>query len=541
MIKIPEILNPSDDLGEESASGSIMSSTQNGTPLSSTTSINTFSKQDGACFNVKSETFPPESDEIVDPASNLTPKSVSPVKEEDPISCDTQVKPSKKLLSTIPKPKINKKLLNKRLVQIAIRRKSTSHLPKFSENGNPSNSKLHIKSLEAGLRVKLTLAPDLISLYNSLTPHTGRQKSLKVFNSTLPHQQDGQLVNNNDYLSDINLETKLVQLIDNNLVNMSIFSKKIMKSFNNNSDSKTSKNLPTFNSLNTAVRSLFNLDEFSLVRITRSTTSDYEGSVLLKFETAKPGDYGLIDDEDFADDLAHSIGNPGDDPTNLFIKKVVARPRYKSDMKLYLIPKNINSSLYVDKRMFERDLVNNIIDDSVPFYKDVLCAFEFKEILENFKSLLLMTQNPNDPNNFKYNAPSNLNIKYNNFMAPNNAIPNNATPKPMIANISPTSVNSLPPINDASAIQYNEKPRNSLSDVTYNSQASMNSNNHCFYVSSPSTRMVPPKFGGNSSFPRPQLPSPEANNNSFGLQAAKPDQLNSSQTIQLPSIKSHDN
>lgn len=538
MIKIPEILNPSDELGEESASGSIMSSTHSGTPLSSTTSIDPFSKQEGVGFNMKSEAFPSVSDENLDSSSDSTPNSVSPIKEEDdPISCDTQVKPSKKLLSTIPKPKINKKLLNKRLVQIAIRRKSTPHLPKFSENGNPSNSKLHIKSLEAGLRVKLTLAPDLISLYNSLTPHTGRQKSLKVFNSTLPHQQDGQVVNNNDYLSDINLETKLVQLIDNNLVNMSIFSKKIMKSFNNNSDSKNSKNLPTFNSLNTAVRSLFNLEEFSLVRITRSTTSDYEGSVLLKFETAKPGDYGLIDDEDFADDLAHSIGNPGDDPTNLFIKKVVARPRYKSDMKLYLIPKNVDSSLYVDKRMFERDLVNNIIDDSVPFYKDVFCAFEFKEILENFKSLLLMTQNPNDPINFNYNAPSNLNIKYNNFMTSNNAIP-----KPMIANISPPpSANSLPPINNASAIQYDEKARNSLSDVTYNSQAAMNPNTHSFYVSSPSTKVVPPNFGNNNSFPRPQLPSPGASNSSYGLQATKPDQLNSSTTIQLPSIKSHDN
>lgn len=538
MIKIPEILNPSDDLSEESGSGSIISSTQNGTSLSSTTSVDTFSKQDGVGFNVKSESLPSVSDESLDSASDLTPNSVSPVKEEeeDPISCDTQVKPSKKLRSTIPKPKINKKLLNKRLVQVAIRRKSTPHLPKFSENGNPSNSKLHIKSLEAGLRVKLTLAPDLISLYNSLTPHTGRQKSLKVFNSTLAHQQDGQIVNNNDYLSDINLETKLVQLIDNNLVNMSIFSKKIMKSFNNNSDSKNSKNLPTFNSLNTAVRSLFNLEEFSLVRITRSTTNDYEGSVLLKFETAKPGDYGLIDDEDFADDLAHSIGNPGDDPTNLFIKKVVARPRYKSDMKLYLIPKNVDSSLYVDKRMFERDLVNNIIDDSVPFYKDVFCAFEFKEILENFKSLLLMTQNPNDPNNFNYNAPSNLNIKYNNFMTSNNAIP-----KPMIANISPPpSATSLPTINNASAIQYDGKARNNLSDVTYNSQAAINPNTHSFYVNSPSTKVVPPISGNNNSFPRPQLPSPEASNSSYGLQTTKPDQLKSSTTIQLPSIKPHD-
>lgn len=282
----------------------------------------------------------------------------------------------------LPKSKIRKDLIQKKLVQIAIRRKSltkTVHRPN-------SGTKLHIKSLEAGLRVKLTLAPNLLSLYNCLTPHTNRQPNLYVMNTSNTGAVG--VINNDNYLNDILLVTKSVQLIDNNLVNLSTFSNKMLKTFNHTSPATNF--VSTFNSLNTAVHTLFNINEYSLVRITRSATNDQEGSTLLKLETAKSGELNLIDDDDFVDEMLHSIGKINDPILNLFIKKVVARPRYKSDMKIYLIPKNLNCSIYVDKRMLERDLIHGVVD-LPPFYKDIYCAFEQQEILDNFKMLMKLS------------------------------------------------------------------------------------------------------------------------------------------------------
>jgi hypothetical protein len=288
--------------------------------------------------------------------------------------------------TTLPKSIVNKNFLHKKLVQIAIRRKSLpfGKDPKGLGTHPQPGSKLHTRSLEAGLRVKLTLAPNLITLYNSLTPHTNRQKTLTTFH---PDKSKRSLVLNENYLNDVNLTTKAVQLIDNSLVDLSGFSKKVLKTFTQ-ANSNPEKCLPTFNSLNTAVHTLFGIDEYSLVRITRSTATDLDGLVLLKFETAKPGEMNLIDDENFTDELLHSVGSPGDDPSNIFIKKMIARPRYKSDMKVYLIPKDIHESLYVDGRMLERDIINGVVALEQPFYKTILCAFEYNEMLRSVYELI---------------------------------------------------------------------------------------------------------------------------------------------------------
>lgn len=364
MLKLNEILNLSDSLSEESSAPSSLSLDRKGT--GSTDSENDLTSKKAKDVNIE--------ELKKEPKEGLAEK----VKEE--IEEDLE-KRNAEIPDHLPRSKVNKKLISKKLVQIAIRRKSLS---KDAMSNMPHNSKLHIKSLEAGLRVKLTLAPSLVHLYNSLTPHTNRQRKLFVFNS---NDEQANVIHNDNYLNEVYLTTKPVQLIDNNLVNLSVFSNKLLKTIKNG---KAHVKLPTFNSLNTAVKSLFNVNEFSLVRISRSTTVDSDGSQLLKFETAKPGEFHLIDDNEYLDEYLHSIGKPGETPSNLFIKKIIARPRYKSDMKIYLIPKDCNASLYVDKRMFERDLINGVID--TPFYKNIYCTFEFDEALNQFHELVKLSE-----------------------------------------------------------------------------------------------------------------------------------------------------
>lgn len=302
---------------------------------------------------------------------------------------------------SIPKSKIAKKYLaNKKLVRISIRRKSATRKSVSTENTSGVNtSKLHIKYLEAGMRVKLTMAPSIFSLYNSLIPHTNRKQvyALKdhhaVFDDISKNMEtvpsDGAIINRNT-------TSKPLKLIDNNLVNLAGYSHKVLLTFGRKKDGGVSEepsHLPTFNSLDTAVSSLFGISDYTLVRVTRSTSSDEEGSVILKLETARPGDYSLIDDEDFLEDMIHSIGKPNETPNSLFIKKIVARPRYKSDMKIFLIPEVQDSSLYVDERMFERDLINGVVDiDKISSVRSIFCTFKFDHILYQYKELLSLSR-----------------------------------------------------------------------------------------------------------------------------------------------------
>lgn len=320
------------------------------------------------------------------------------------LSLDSQALGSERTLGrpNMPRRKINKKYLaNKRLVQISLRRKSASRKSIPTEQAAGVNtSKLHIKYLEAGMRVKLTMAPSIFALYNSLIPHTNRKQvfSLKdnqaVFDDISKNME---ATVSETSIMNRSLTSKSMQLIDNNLVNLAGYSHKVLQTFGkkkgDGNDDKNSSQLPTFNSLDTAVSSLFGITDYTLVRVTRSTSNDSNGSVILKLETAKPGDYSLIDDEDFAEDMIHSIGKPNDTPNSLFIKKILARPRYKSDMKIFFIPKIQNSSLYVDERMFERDLINGIIDlDQSPCIRSIFCTFKFDHILHQFKNLVFLTK-----------------------------------------------------------------------------------------------------------------------------------------------------
>ncbi|CUM47539.1 unnamed protein product [Debaryomyces tyrocola] len=328
---------------------------------------------------------------------------------------------------SIPKSKIDKKYLaNKKLVQISIRRKSTSRKSTTAEiTSGVNTSKLHIKYLEAGMRVKLTMAPSIFSLYNSLIPHTNRKQvyALKDHQAAVVDDisKNMETVPSDGVITNRNMTSKPLQLIDNNLVNLAGYSHKVLLTFGRRKDGGASEepsHLPTFNSLDTAVSSLFSISDYTLVRVTRSTSSDDEGSVILKLETARPGDYSLIDDEDFAEDMIHSIGKPNDTPNSLFIKKIVARPRYKSDMKIFLIPKIQDSSLYVDERMFERDLINGVIDvDQSPSIRSIFCTFKFDHILSLYKSLLSLTKLDEEHNEKESNSDKDMQEDPDNEMA----------------------------------------------------------------------------------------------------------------------------
>ncbi|CUM65378.1 uncharacterized protein PRCAT00003014001 [Priceomyces carsonii] len=301
---------------------------------------------------------------------------------------------SKYVSSTaLPRQRIKKKfLVEKKLVKLAIRRKLVAK----KNTEHHLNLKLHLRSLEAGLKVKLTLAPSMSALYNSLTPHTNQKKIESLFESdymSFSHDLG------DSYHPSNHLVSKGVQLIDNNLVKLSDFSNKVLQNFSLNKkspeeyDAKAAN--PTFNSLKTAINSLFGAKQSTLIRVTRSTTDDLGGSVLLKLETARPGDYKLIDDEGFFDEMFCSIGSSGEDPNSLFVKKVLARPRYKSGMKLYLVPYDINCSLYTDERMLERDLINGVVSLESND-KAIYTTFPSSQILNDFKDLVQLNYNSND-------------------------------------------------------------------------------------------------------------------------------------------------
>lgn len=205
---------------------------------------------------------------------------------------------------------------------------------------------------------------------------------------------------------------KRVRLIDNNLVNLAGVSSKVLKSFQVDkehrapsaplsdgveSDDSRPGMVTTFNLLDTAVMSLFGTRTYSLVRVTRSSSNTSDGSVLLKLECAKPGDTRLVDDREFMEDMVASLGREGQTPNNLFIKKVVARSRYKSDMKIYIVPTDKKVLLYVDRRVFERDLINGVIEMDCPTDRYIYTTFPVDDIILDVRNMLNRSNDLSDP------------------------------------------------------------------------------------------------------------------------------------------------
>lgn len=457
-----------------------------------------------------------------------------------PLTLDSISSGSSKLyrvLKLLPRLKVHPLLLKARkLVDIALRHKSGS---KRQGNFTPElgSSKLHLKLLEAGLRVRLILCPSVYELFRQLTPHTagrntvvhvafdnekqlltGKDISLELKDDRLGRgrkakggsnghsigasnghngSSNGHSIGNGSFSYDwpdtrLNLTSsnglafslengngnrngnvdssvppddmdsktsdsngldggdnqsdsssngyagyadysnpsdyshllgklllgprkailKRVRLIDNNLVNLAGVSSKVLKSFQVDkehrgpttpvsegieSDDSRPGMVTTFNNLDTAVMSLFGTKTFSLVRVTRSSSNTSDGSVLLKLECAKPGDTRLVDDREFMEDMVASLGREGQTPNNLFIKKVVARPRYKSDMKIYIVPTDKKVSLYVDRRVFERDLINGVIEMDCPTDRYIYTTFPVDDIIQDVRNMLNRSNELSEP------------------------------------------------------------------------------------------------------------------------------------------------
>lgn len=357
-------------------------------------------------------------------------------------------KPSFHRITKLKRSKVHPTLLKPTLlVDIAIRRKSTT-----KKGSEQSSSKLHLKLLEAGLRIRLISCPSIYELYRQLTPHNARKNSLvsiyfsemsqslayldilrvlkahrghRINYPSTPQLMDGLSTPRSSTSEDRSdglvtpegvteehpyllysgkCQSKRVRLIDSNLVNISRISNKVLKTFVENNplldhaspDSSGNTIVTTFNQLDTAVTSLFDIQEYSLVRVTRSASSSSNGSVLMKLETAKRGDFSLIDDREFMDDMLASLGKPGQRPNNIFIKKVVARPRYKSDMKIYIIPSTEDILLYADERIFERDLINGVIDMDTPPLRKIFTTFFPENVLSRVRNLLDKSKDMHD-------------------------------------------------------------------------------------------------------------------------------------------------
>ncbi|KAI5954218.1 hypothetical protein KGF54_001993 [Candida jiufengensis] len=434
-VTLPPIINNNNNYNNNNNNNGTLNNFNHNTlitPATSTTSIPTLKsttnfiqqqKENNSGNNTSSSTStnPSTPSSPSDSSTTTTTKKSKQLKDQSlsPTTTTNSNKPLLLLRDHIPKSKINKKILNSKIfVKLAIRRKYSTKRQKT----DTKQSKLHIKSLKAGIKIKLTSCSNLFNLYHSLIPFTDDKKLYKLFNdfgSTKQYEDLIEQYNNHKSIinyhggnhSSISLVSKGLQLIDNNVVDLSEYSNKILKSFTNEIDQQT----PTFNSLDTAINTLFQSKNFTLIRITRSTTDDIHGSSILKLETAKPGDFNLIDDEENSDEMLHSLGQNEEIPNNLFFKKIIARPRYKSNMKIYFLPIEIeNYSIYTDCRSFERDLYNGIIQlefenlnpvnefDRLDngngnlsikrifgYNRNIYCTFPMDKVLRNYKKSVI--------------------------------------------------------------------------------------------------------------------------------------------------------
>lgn len=144
--------------------------------------------------------------------------------------------------------------------------------------------------------------------------------------------------------------------------------------------------IPIYDDFALAVRELFQARTFSLVRVTRAAAFERTGAIVLKLETAHPGDIQLNDEDEIVDNGRNNedgkiyLGQKGDPITTAFIKKRIARPRYKADMRIYFIPRDTNAVLYSREAMLERDLLNGIVNPLTE-KRLVTCAFDSRPLL----------------------------------------------------------------------------------------------------------------------------------------------------------------
>jgi hypothetical protein len=265
-------------------------------------------------------------------------------------------------------------------VKLARRRASKSTREKASHRKLAGLSRPQGRPLSKETTVRLTLVPTLGVLYSLLVSDTMR-KPLQVLKYS--DEKEAESKTNEE------LSTKNSMSGFSNMLNVQT----VRFTDDPNVSPKRDTAVPEFNTIDEAVFNLFGLTEYSLIRVTRAAATEVGGSVLLKIETAMPGYLYLNDDEeeDFStveknkELYRDSIGFIGDRPTTTFLKKRVARPRYKADMRIYLIPKAITCAIYCEERIFKRDLLRGFLDLSKG-ERSIISAFEYEDFLENLES-----------------------------------------------------------------------------------------------------------------------------------------------------------
>lgn len=266
-------------------------------------------------------------------------------------------------------------------VQLARRRRSSKSKEKQHQHRkNSVMTRPQGRPLSKETRIRLTLVPTLGILYSILVSDTMR-KTLKV----LKYSNEQHSINlTNEELSTRNVISGFSSLLN---VRTARFSE---DGISYSPDKNTT--IPKFATIDEAVYNLFGLNDYTLIRVSRAAATEIGGSVLLKIETAMPGYLYLNDDEDEDFETVEknkeiyldAIGHKGDSPTTTFLKKKVARPRYKSDMRIYLIPRINSCAIYCEKRMFKRDLLRGFLNMN-KLDRSIIVAFNYDEAIEELE------------------------------------------------------------------------------------------------------------------------------------------------------------
>ncbi|ODV87893.1 hypothetical protein CANARDRAFT_20623 [[Candida] arabinofermentans NRRL YB-2248] len=324
----------------------------------------------------------------------------------------------------------NKKTLAANIKSSAILGRKTQEQTKTGKTLKAPKTKLQGRPLAPKTKIRLTLVPSLPYLYALLVtaPNTKGITVLSQGSSDKPMLEDELDVGDNNSMQRKRKYTKANnQQTEENYSDSGpmksqttifiepSYSSELLKSTNRPLQTSKifpsavlieEKGIPVYDSVDTAIKEIFDIEEFSLLRVSRAAALEPSGAIVLKIETARPGDLHLNDDEfdmrynsiEEKDNDDILLGKPGDAITPTFLKKKVARPRYKSDMRIYLLPRSTSAILYAQEIMLKRDIVNKTLNLETD-KRIILCAFDYKKVLEEtgvYKGLSTSSELPLD-------------------------------------------------------------------------------------------------------------------------------------------------
>lgn len=151
--------------------------------------------------------------------------------------------------------------------------------------------------------------------------------------------------------------------------------------------------------------------------------------MLVKFETAMPGDPSLIHDKDSVEEMMASLGRPKQVPTTSLLRKLLLGQSTKLT-KLFVTSSDRPLLLYVDPRMFGRDLINGFIDMELPSGIDIFSTFPAAPVLERVHAFV-MESAQTSPNQGDLLVPNHMFDNINFFIWTNPSTPEYAMGPPI--------------------------------------------------------------------------------------------------------------